>query len=150
MQPQPQLKKRRFGYTVSNTIYGLSWNLWTKIWKFMGYPENAFNQNKNCCLRIKKFEGNKIRGEISRNKENSRSLFMTRQGKYPPCCIFQKTSHLEKNCRHLNVNITRNLDTWRKFVATKINKKFFLNKKINSKIFFMHDTPTIKREMILE
>ena len=61
-----------------------------------------------------------------------------------------KDKSLGKNGRHLNVNTTRNLDTWRTFVATKINKQFFLNKKINSKIFFMHDTPTIKREMILE
>ena len=52
----------------------------------------------------KKNEGNKIRGEISRNKENSRSLSMTHQGKYPPRGICQKTGHLEKwstpQCQH--------------------------------------------------
>ena len=62
--------------------------------------ENAFQSKLKLWSQNKEYEGNKSRGEISRNKENSRSFPMTRQGKYPICGICKKTSHMEKDCWH--------------------------------------------------
>ena len=62
--------------------------------------ENAFQSKLKLRSQNKEYEGNKSRGEISRNKENSRSFPMTRQGKYPPYSICKMTSHLEKDCWH--------------------------------------------------
>ncbi|XP_014524278.1 uncharacterized protein LOC106780494 [Vigna radiata var. radiata] len=61
--------------------------------------ENVF-QSKLKLLSQKECEGNKSRGEISRNKENSRSFSIIHQAKYPPCGICKKASHLEKDCWH--------------------------------------------------
>ncbi|XP_047163745.1 uncharacterized protein LOC124833332 [Vigna umbellata] len=76
--------------------------------------ENAFQSKLKLWSQNKEYEVNKSRGEISRNKENSRKFSMTRQGKYPPCGICKKTSHLEKDCwivENHNASFVRNLVT---------------------------------------
>jgi len=54
--------------------------------------ENAIQSKLKLRSQNKEYEGNKSKGEISRNKENSRSFPMSRQGKYPSCGICKKTS----------------------------------------------------------
>ncbi|RDY10888.1 hypothetical protein CR513_04524, partial [Mucuna pruriens] len=46
------------------------------------------------------YSQNKKHGENSRNGENSRSFSKNNQDKYPPCGIFKKTSHLQKDFWH--------------------------------------------------
>ena len=109
MQSQPRLNKKKDLATLSVTQLMGSLEAYEQRLKRHEEDsvENTFQSKLKLRSQNKEYKGNKSRGEISRNKENSRSFPMTRQGKYPPCGICKKTSHME----NLNVNTARNLAT---------------------------------------
>nr|KYP32803.1 hypothetical protein KK1_046417 [Cajanus cajan] len=59
--------------------------------------KNAFQSKLKLQSQTKEKRNNE---ETSRNKENSKNFSRNYQNEYPPCSIYKRTNHAEKDCRY--------------------------------------------------